>query len=441
VTLASRASVPLKIEPVVMKNVLGLSVLLCAMGAPLHAQADQDWTQSAVLARVDEASRDVLAARRSVDAARADQASASVTPAAQFSLLSQAIDTQHLGHGSLWSRPVDTIARIDKPLERGGKQALRERQAQAALQAAQSDVADTLRSQRMAALQAYWDVKLAQEQLGISQRNQQLAQDSSRAARLRLAQGDLSRLESTRLAVEAERAANEVAQASLLLMQTRLALAQALALDGAAAQSLRAADPWPKAQPDAAGVPKPDSTDASWLDQRPDVRAAQQRLTQAQAALELAQAQRKADVTVSVQFEHNPVVANRLWGVGVAFPLGVDERQNGPVTRALVAQADAQALLDKVRSNALLERLQQSQALSTAQERLQRLESQLLPQAREALKAAEFAREQGALSLQDVLDARRSLHAAELDAAAAHADAAKAWAALSLSSDQTAVTP
>jgi len=431
----------LKIEAVVMMKVLGMSVLLCAIGMPMHAQADQDWTQSAVLARVDEASRDVLAARRSVEAARAEQASASVTPPAQFSLLSQAIDTQHLGHGSLWSRPVDTIARIDQPLERGGKLALRERQAQAALQAARNDVADTLRSQRMAALQAYWDVKLAQEQLAISQRNQQLAQDSSRAAKLRLAQGDLSRLESTRLAVEAERAANEVAQASLQLMQTRLTLAQALALDGAAAERLCATDPWPSARPDAIALPSLASTDANWLDLRPDVLAAQQRLTQAQAALALAQAQRKTDVTVSVQFEHNPVVANRLWGVGVAFPLGVDERQNGPVARALVAQADAQALLDKVRSNAQLERLQQSQALSTAQERLQRLESQLLPQAREALKAAEFAREQGALSLQDVLDARRSLHAAELDAASAHADAAKAWSALSLSSDQTAVTP
>jgi outer membrane protein, heavy metal efflux system len=421
-----------------MKYVLWVSALLSVSVAPTLAWADQDWTQAAVLARVDEASRDLLAARRSVDAARADQTSASVTPAPQFSLLSQSIDTQHLGHGSLWNRPVDTIARIDKTLERGGKLGLRERQAQAALLAAQNDVAATLRIQSMAALQAYWDLKLAQDQTAISERNLQLAQESSHAARLRLTQGDLSRLESTRLAVEGERAANELAQARLQLMQSRLNLAVLLALDGAAAQTLHAVDSWPDA---ALQGRDPGQDDIHWLDARPDLMAAQQRLTQAQLALELAQSQRSADVTVSVQFEHNPAIANRLWGVGVAFPLGVDGRQDGPVARALIAQADAQAQLDKIRANALLERLQQAHALSTALERLNRLEQQLLPQARDALKAVEFARDQGALSLQDVLDARRSLHAAELDATAAHADAAKAWTALSFSSDQTAVTP
>lgn len=405
-------------------------------GAAAQVQAHQDWTLVSVLQRVGEANRDVQAAQRSLDAARADKTGAAVTPPAQFSVLSQSIDPHNLGHGPLWNRPVDTIFRIDKTLERGGKADLRVRQADAGLAAAEQDLLDKRRTQRIAAAQAYWDLKLAQEQLAASQHNWELAQDSSHAAQLRQAQGDLSRLEATRLAVEADRAANERAQVSLQVSQAQSALAQTLALSASTAMSLLASDPWPT-------TPLADLqlNDETWLSARAEVKSAVQRAAQAQAALDLAQAQRRTDVIVSVQFEHNPEVANRMWGIGMAFPLGMDGRQDGPVTHALVAVADAQAQLDKVREAALSERAQQGMAWSTATERLQRLNQQLLPQAREALKAAEFARRQGALSLQDVLDARRALHAAELDAASAHADQAKAWTALSMASDLTAITP
>jgi cobalt-zinc-cadmium efflux system outer membrane protein len=426
----------LKNELLAMKYVLCVSALWWMTGAVAQVPSHQDWTLSAVLQRVGEVNRDVQAARRSLDAARADETGAAVTPPPQFSVLSQSIDPHNLGHGPLWSRPVDTIFRIDKTLERGSKADLRIRQANAGRAAAEQDLLDKQRAQRVAAAQAYWDLKLAQEQLAVSQHNWELAQDSSRAAQLRQAQGDLSRLEATRLAVEADRAANERTQVSLQVSQAQSALAQTLAMSAAAASSMQATDPWPVAQ-----IASADVTDEAWLGSRPEVKSAMQRAAQAQAALDLAQAQRKTDVTVSVQFEHNPEVASRLWGVGLAFPLGMDGRQDGPVTHALVAVADAQAELDKVREAALAERAQQGMALSTATERLHRLEQQLLPQAREALKAAEFARQQGALALQDVLDARRALHAAELDVASAHADQAKAWTALSMAPDLNAIAP
>lgn len=417
-----------------MKYVLCVTALLWVGTAAADPAPAQDWPLSAVLQRVVEANRDVQSALRAVDAARADQRSAGVTPPAQFSLLSQAIDPHNVGSGSLWHRPIDTIARIDKPLERGGKADWRVRAAEAGVTAAQQDHADTLRTSKLAAAQAYWDLKLAQEQLAVSEHNWQLAQTSRNYAQIRLSQGDLSRLEATRLSVEAERAANELAQSRKALNQARLALAQWMALG--AATNLRASDNWPVAK-----LPQATRDDDVWLAERADVQAATSRLEQARMALSLAQSQRSADVTVSVQFEHNPSVAPRLWGVGVAFPLGVDGRQEGPVARALIAVDEAQAQLDKVRTVSWADRALQSDALSTALERIQRLEAQLLPQAKDALQGAEYARQQGALPLQDVLDARRALHAAELDAAAAHADAAKAWTALTMTSDTNTVTP
>ena len=57
------------------------------------------------------------------------------------------------------------------------------------------------------------------------------------------------------------------------------------------------------------------------------------------------------------------------------------------------------------------------------------------------MKATEFARQQGAMALQDVLDARRVAHAAALDAAQAQADFAKALTRLTLIQDPQVPTP
>ena len=430
---------------------LGWGLMSLACLAPLQlraAESAQPWTLQATLLRAQEANRDVLTARRAVDAAQADLRSASVTPAPQLSFLSQAINTQNLGHGGVWNRPVDTIVRLDTLLERGGKRTHREQLAQAGVQAAQSDVADALRVQQVAAAQAYWDLKLAQVQHEAAQANAQIAQESSRIAELRARNGDLSRLDATRLSMETDRALNEAELARSELHRAQTALAQLLALDKQA--QVLAADPWPALPASGTGTGTGTGgdladADETWLSGRADVVAARQRLTQAQEVLALAQAQRATDVTWTVQFEHNPPVGNHLWGVGVAFPLGVAGRQDGPIARAVVLVSEAQATVERTEANARAEQAVLRATLVAASRRIARLDTDLVPKAREAVKAAEFARQQGALSLQDVLDTRRLAHAAELDAAQAHADHAKALAAMNLTStltsNPTVVTP
>ena len=133
-----------------------------------------------------------------------------------------------MGRGSFWNRPYDTTVRLDQPLERGNKAAYRDQVAEAGAQAAKWDVVDVERQQRIAVAQAYWDLKCAQDQLHLAQANWSIARESSQAALVRLASGDLSRLEATRLAVEEGRAANEQAQARTQAEQARLALGQSL---------------------------------------------------------------------------------------------------------------------------------------------------------------------------------------------------------------------
>ncbi len=416
-----------------MKRVWLLPLWMLVNVTAAQPVAAHAWSLDQVMVQVAQSNRDVGAARRALEATQADSITAAVTPPPQLSLLSQGINDHGQGAGALWRRPIDTILRLDQPIERGHKRDLRMGAADAGTSAAASDLRTSVYNQRLAATQAYWDLKLAQEALRISERNLQLADQSSRAAQARLAQGDVSRLEAARLGVEASKAANEHAQAQTQLAQTQASLALLMAID---AQGLDAElDPWPQADA------TPPAADGARLSAHPSVQAAQSHWQQAQAALTLAQSQRTPDVTVSLQVEHNPPMGSHLWGVGVAFPLGTDGRQDGPVKRALVALADAQAEIDKAQAQAQADELQLRTRLRLSAERVQRIEQTQLPQARQALEGAEFARKQGALSLQDLLDARRTLYASELDAAAAHADLAKAWSALQVPFDMNVTTP
>jgi cobalt-zinc-cadmium efflux system outer membrane protein len=371
--------------------------------------------------QVDSGNPEVQGRLRALASAQADVTTAALTPPPQFSLLSQAIDP-HQFAGDLWHKQVDTIASLSVSYERGNKLKLREAQAQAGLTASQLDVWGTRWQQRVAAAQAYWGLKLAQEQVDTSARHAALAEASSRAAQARLQQGDVSRLEATRLAVEAHRTENDLGVARDALLQAQFSLAQLLNRSADAAR-LQAVAPWPRWRENVTG-------DTGDVDAYPSVQAAQARLDQAQRALVLAQAQRLTAPTLSVQCEHHPPDGARRWGVGISFPLGMDGRQDGRVRKAMVARDDAQAQLDLARQQLRDTLRQQQQAASAAAQRAQRTDTQLLPQAREALQAAEYAHQQGAIGLQDLLDARHAVTSADLDSATAHAALAQAMAVL-----------
>jgi cobalt-zinc-cadmium efflux system outer membrane protein len=66
--------------------------------------------------------------------------------------------------------------------------------------------------------------------------------------------------------------------------------------------------------------------------------------------------------------------------------------------------------------------------LGAAADRLRRYEASLLAEAQKAADYAEYAYRNGAIGVIDLLDARRTLRAVTLDAAAARADYAKALA-------------
>src|SRR6185503_9498238 len=96
------------------------------------------------------------------------------------------------------------------------------------------------------------------------------------------------------------------------------------------------------------------------------------------------------------------------------------------------AEVDRYAALDaaaRARAVAATELRRAASDLDAAAERVERYEGSLLDAAGRSAQAAEFAFQRGAVSVLEVLDARRTLRAVQVEAVAARADYAKALAA------------
>lgn len=380
------------------------------------AEAEALWAAS---------SREVKLARAAVEGAEADALGAAQRPNPQLSLGVSSLSPQPgIGAGGLRDKQMDTQVGLSQLIERGDKREHRMRGAQSRVDASRQDLADTLRGRRLALRQAYYDLKLAQEKSLVLEEGAALYRKSVEAARLRLRAGDIAAAEASRTQVEALRAENEARQAANDLARAQLNLAYLIG-QVAGAGSIRAADDWP------AVVDLPAGGEID-IDRRPDVQAALKRLQAAEAARDLARALKKRDVTVGLTFDHDPTgstYATNSYGVGVTVPLFVNYAYEGEIRRAEADLNAAREQFEQARALAQADAARARSDLEAAAQRSRRYERELLAEAGRAARAAEFAYRNGALGLMDLLDARRTYKATQIDAATARADYAKSLAA------------
>jgi cobalt-zinc-cadmium efflux system outer membrane protein len=329
-----------------------------------------------------------------------------------------------IGAGGLRSKTVDSTVRIDQLIERGGKRQLRGAAAAQLARAARADAGDVRRQLRRDVGQAYFDLLAAQDRALILRELADLSVHALDAAERRQRAGDLAASDTARLRIDALRARNDADAALADLGQAQRALELLLGDDGDAP---RAIDAWPGAMAPAVseGV----------LERRADVLAAKARVEAALAARKLARAGRTRDVAVGVQFEHYPVSAANPQGTGnsvgiaVQVPLFVRYGMEGEVRAAEAAVDAAEESLLRTRQLARAELGKAVADMNASAARVARFDHEILPAARKAAEAGEFAFTHGAASVMDVLDVRRTYRSAELDALAARTDFAKAAAA------------
>ncbi len=379
--------------------------------------------------------RDVLAARRAIEAAGAGILQADVRPNPVVSYNASGIGGS-IGPGAVADKRIDNVFRIDQVIERGNKRELRVEAAKGMQRVAMNDAGEVLRQQLLLARNAYADLQQAQGKVEILTGMADLFSRTYSAAQTRLKAGDLASADVARVQVDFERAQNDFRVAQAELARAQFVLAYLVAHD-AAASALRASDPWPPVVAlDPAEVQR---AIAQYVETRPDVLSAKARIEATEKLRDLARSQRTRDVTVGAQFERYPGnLPTNTVGFGLSIPLLIGNDFSGDIQRAEVDYYAAQDALDKVRAVATTEISRAASDLRAAAERRGRYEGSLLAAAQRSADAAEFAFQRGATSVLEVLDARRTLRAVQLEALAARADYAKAlyaWRASLQTSD------
>ena len=409
----------------------GAILVPCVESSPTHA-ADGECAQppspplSLLVAeeRLSRCNRDVIAARLAVAAAEAYTRVASQRQNPTLTLeASQLNPSAGVGSGPLRGKTFDSSIRIDQVIERGSKTELRGAQAAAAAAAARADVSETLRQQRLAMRTAFFDLAAAQERVRLQLEFRDLSAQSAVASAERQVAGEVSRAESNRFRLDAARAANDARQAQADRERARLDLAKLLGMEWAAS-TLDVKVEWPDFE-DALNAPPGD---------RPDVAAARKRLDAALAGRDFARSIATRDFTLGLQADHWPTSETNMQGTGISytlslsFPLQVRHANEGEAARASADFDAASAGLARAQASADAEARLAETDWRAARERRARVEEEVRPLARDVASSAEFAYKKGATGVLDLLDARRSLKAVELDEVQASADAAKAWA-------------
>jgi len=409
------------------------AMLALAFASATYAQ-DPSWpltlTEAQALAR--ERNYDLKLARSAIESAKANVLIAAAAPNPSLTIATNSINTTNGGgSGHLWNRSIDSIARIDQLIERGGKRELRQENAQTLMQAVESDVVDTERQLGLIVAQAYIDLKAAQEKRAATLETSRLMESMLAAAQLRKSAGDIAGTDVERVRVDALRSQNDAESAKGELASARRTLALILGLTERM-DSLEAVDPW-------AELIGPESLSESRfkdiITQRPDVRAAMARVDAADAGNRLAQSLRTRDVSVGMQYEHFPQPGDAIHGNGssvgfsVQVPLFTNYYYKGEILAAQAARTAAEQSLLRTRAIAENEIRLAWLTLSSAAERVRRNRDELLLSAEKAANAAEFAYKNGAVGIMDVLDARRILRATRIDALAAQVEFSKALAA------------
>jgi len=377
--------------------------------------------------------RDVRLARRALEGAQASTVSAGARPNPNLSLGVSQINPQvGVGGGPYRDKTVDSSVRLDQLIERGDKRELRIAQAQRSEAAASQDYAHVVRQQLLALRSAYYDLVFAQDKSAILQDNIALFERTIEAAELRYKAGDIAAADVSRLRVDALRAQNDARSAEADRRRSQLALAYLIGAEAKAA-GLRAVDPWPAVES------QPPQLTEEMLERRPDVRAARSRVDAAAGARDLARSLRTRDVTVGLSYDHYPVNpgfaqgsgagTGNTYGLFMSVPLFVRYYYEGEIQRAESDYGAALDSLEKTRAQARAELNRTASDLQAAAERLARYDGSLLAEARKASDSAEYAYKNGAIGVMDLLDARRTLRAIQVDAAAARNDYAKALSA------------
>jgi cobalt-zinc-cadmium efflux system outer membrane protein len=387
---------------------------------------------------------DMIMAREAVSAAQGDLLAADHAPIPVLSAKAGSMDLQNgIGGGNFFrDKRVDKSLGLDWTWERGGKREYRTEAARSALQASQSDRQEMLYQQLVSTAGAYYDLMASQERMQHMQDLANSAQELAKAAALRVKAGDLAAQDALRTDIEARRAEHDSSTARNEWRRNLSNLAQLTGrkdwLNNRAQVMLTGG--WPSLESmgemGAIDAAPPVQRIEAMVDIRSDVRSALDRLEAARHGLSLAQSQRTSDITWGASLDHYPGTSTRLLELRMQMPLQLGAvggyAYQGEIKRAQAAINQAEAFYEKTRAAAMADSLQLWHEHHAAVRRAHNYVNEVLLKARQVADNAELAYRKGAISLTELIEARRTLRTTLIESSASRVDHAKSWFAWKL---------
>lgn len=354
----------------------------------------------------------MVAARAGVDAAAADQVTASRRPNPALSVDSAGYPAFESIRPRFWGSQEFTI-RFDQELETAGRQRLRTEVAESGRATAELRLQDLARQVGLDVRRAYLGAVLADADRGVAQTSLDEIDRVIALNRARLQQGEISGAELRRLQVERLRFVEDVFAADLALKNARsslLALLNAPQLDqpleltdelkASAAEGMQALAA-PSASP-AGGA----GLLAQALELRPDVLAVRREQVQAETSTRLQRALRTPNITVGGGYQNNFGLNAVVFGV--TLPLPFFNQNPGGIARAEAERRAADARADVAVSVVRLDVQRALNAVDTNRARVEYIEREYLTNAQESRDIVLESYRLGVANLIDFLDAQRA---------------------------------
>ena len=291
--------------------------------------------------------------------------------------------------------------------ERGQKRQNRLRAAKDATAVTRSQVVDNERTLTFQVAQLFINVQLAESTLDLANEDLKSFQNTVDISESQYKAGGISENDYLKIKLQLVQFQNDVQQAQLARAQALSDLRQQLGYEAVPADYDVAG--WFDYKPQTFTL---GDLQMKAVQNRPDLRAAQQSVTAAKSQYGLAKANGKQDVTVSANYSHVNAISAVTFSVSI--PLPIFDRNQGEIARTRVAIKQAQEQQTGTNGQVLTDVRDAYEGVLTNDRVVQTYRSGVLDTSQRSRDISEYSYSRGATPLLDFLDAERNYRATQL---------------------------
>ena len=350
----------------------------------------------------------LLAARTTIQQSEAEETTANLRPNPSLFTDWEYLPLSHSSQNAQYLHDsTEGDLGLSYLIERGKKRQHRLQAAKDITAQTRSLVADNERGLTFNVASLFVNVQLAESTLELAEKDLKSFQQTVDLGELRYNKGAISEDDYLKIKLQLLQFETDYQQAELAKVQALSDLRQLVGYESVAAD-YDVAGPFDY-QPLKGNL---EDFQLKALQNRPDLRAAQQGVTAATSQYELQRAIGKQDVTVQGNYSHvNGINAASFYG---SIPLPIFNRNQGEIARTRFAITQAQEQEKATNGQALTDVRDAYEGLRANERIVQLYRSGYLDVAQKDRDIAEYAYKQGAVSLLDFLDAERSYRATQL---------------------------